>query len=197
MSHFWLVVRCTASIDTSLLEIPSTSSLDFPSLTYETSKLCPSLYQLAISNAMISRRFSLCYILNFEAYELSYEQWKSVLHLSTLWGFASLRKLALKSIKPPTDHDQLVLARTYSVDQWVLPALTALCSRAQPLSLEEAREMGLEDVVLLKIMDAMRAGEVCTEDNANSVTARGKQNYMFIHLYRRQCQLGRMSTGKL
>ncbi|KAF8274366.1 hypothetical protein EI94DRAFT_1794149 [Lactarius quietus] len=49
----------------------------------------------------------------------------------------------------------------------------------------------------IKIMDAMRAGEVCTEDNADSVTARGKQNYMFIHLYGRQCQLGRMSTGKL
>ncbi|KAF8263400.1 hypothetical protein EI94DRAFT_1807255 [Lactarius quietus] len=29
---------------------------------------------------------------------------------------------------------------------------------------------------VLKIMDAMRAGEVCTEDNADSVTARGKQN---------------------
>ena len=91
----------------------------------------------------------LCTYRDFEAHELSYEQWKSVLDLSTRWGFASLRKLALKSIKPPTSHDQLVLARTYSVEQWVLPALTALCSRALPLSLDEARQMDIEDVILV------------------------------------------------
>ena len=91
----------------------------------------------------------LCTYRNFEAHELSYEQWKSVLHLSTRWGFASLRKLALKSIRPPTAHDKLVLARTYSVEQWVVPALSALCSRALPLSLDEARQMDIEDVILV------------------------------------------------
>ncbi|KAI9429157.1 hypothetical protein H4582DRAFT_1777741, partial [Lactarius indigo] len=92
---------------------------------------------------------SVLYPANFEAHELSYEQWKSVLHLSTRWGFASLRKLALRSIKPPTPHDQLVLARTYSVDHWVLPTLTALCERTLPLSLDEAQQMSMEDVVLV------------------------------------------------
>ncbi|KAF8270193.1 hypothetical protein EI94DRAFT_1659180 [Lactarius quietus] len=92
---------------------------------------------------------SVLYPTNFETHELTYEQWRSVLHLSTRWGFASLRKLALKSINPPTPHDQLVLARTYSVDQWVLPALTALCSRTWPLSLNEARQMSIEDVILV------------------------------------------------
>ena len=86
---------------------------------------------------------------DFEAHALAYGQWKSVLHLSTRWGFASLRKLALKAINPPTPHDRLMLARTYSVDYWVLPALTALCSRTHPLSLEEARQMSMEDVVLV------------------------------------------------
>src|ERR1700677_4011131 len=86
---------------------------------------------------------------DFETQELTYEQWKSVLHLSTRWDFVSLRKLALKSIRPPTSHDQLVLARTYSVDQWVLPALTALCSRSPPLNLDEALQMNMEDVILV------------------------------------------------
>ena len=96
---------------------------------------------------------------NFEAHELSYEQWKSVLHLSTRWGFASLRKLALKSIRPPTSYDQLVLARTYSVEQWVLPALTALCSRALPLSLDEARQMDIDDVILVaSVREEIRGG---------------------------------------
>ncbi|KAH9024291.1 hypothetical protein EDB84DRAFT_1580285 [Lactarius hengduanensis] len=102
---------------------------------------------------------SVLYPANFEAHELTYEQWKSVLHLSTRWGFASLRKLALKSIKPPTPHDQFVLARTYSVDHWVLPALTALCERPLPLSLDEARQMSIEDVILVAtVREEIRGG---------------------------------------
>jgi len=163
------MVRYTASIDTSFLAIPSTFLHDLPSLAYVTTKLFPLSYQLVASNATISRHSSpsctlreLCYpclpasyrsvvifFRNFEAHKLTYEQWRSVLHLSTRWGFASLRKLALKSINPPTPHDQLLLARTYSVEHWVLPALTALCSRTMPLSLDEARQMSIEDVILV------------------------------------------------
>jgi hypothetical protein len=72
-----------------------------------------------------------------------------VLHLSTRWGFASIRRLALTTIKPPTPHDRLLLARTYSVDDWVVPALSALCERTAPLTLSEARQMDIEDVVLV------------------------------------------------
>ena len=72
-----------------------------------------------------------------------------MLHLSTRWDFASIRRLALGSIKPPTPHDRLLLARTYSIDDWVVPALSALCERTAPLSLSEARQMSIEDVVLV------------------------------------------------
>ncbi|KAH8996889.1 hypothetical protein EDB92DRAFT_1942502 [Lactarius akahatsu] len=98
---------------------------------------------------------------NFEAHELTYEQWKSVLHLSTRWGFASLRELTLKSIKPPTSHDQFVLARTYSINHWVLPALTSLCERTLSLSLDEARQMKMEDVILVAtVREEIRGGAV-------------------------------------
>ncbi|KAI0000986.1 hypothetical protein BJV77DRAFT_253601 [Russula vinacea] len=92
---------------------------------------------------------SVIYPENFEEHGLSYEQWKSVLHLSTRWGFASLRNLALNSIKPPTAFDRLLLARTYSVDHWVLPALSALCKRKRPTSLKEAHQMRIEDIVVV------------------------------------------------
>jgi len=72
-----------------------------------------------------------------------------VLHLSTRWGFASICRLVLGSIKPPTPHDRLLLARTYSVDDWVIPVLSALCERTTPLSLSEAQQMSIEDVVLV------------------------------------------------
>ncbi|KAI9452807.1 hypothetical protein F5148DRAFT_1235268 [Russula earlei] len=92
---------------------------------------------------------SVLYPENFDEHSLSYEQWRSVLHLSTRWGFASLRKLALRSVKPPTACDQLLLARTYGVDHWVLPALSALCERTTPISIKEARQMSIEDIVLV------------------------------------------------
>jgi hypothetical protein len=72
-----------------------------------------------------------------------------VLCLSTRWGFTSIRKLALSSIKPATPHDRLLLARKYSVDDWVIPALSAMCERLAPLTLSEARQMDIEDVVLV------------------------------------------------
>jgi len=86
---------------------------------------------------------------NFEQHDLSYEEWKSVLHLSTRWDFASIRRLALNNIQPPTPHDRLLLARTYSVNDWVVPALSTLCERVAPLSLDEARQMDIEDVILV------------------------------------------------
>ena len=86
---------------------------------------------------------------DFEDTGFSYEEWKSVLHLSTRWGFAAIRKLALSSIVSPTRHDLILLARTDSVDHWVVPALSELCKRIAPLTLSEARQMDIEDVVLV------------------------------------------------
>jgi hypothetical protein len=55
----------------------------------------------------------------------------------------------MRSINPPTPFDQLLLARAYSVNHWILPALSALCERTVPLSLNEARQLRIEDVVLI------------------------------------------------
>ena len=72
-----------------------------------------------------------------------------MLDLSTCWDFTSIRRLALNNIQPPTPHDRLILARAYSVGHWVIPALSALCEREAPLRLDEARQMDIEDVVLV------------------------------------------------
>ena len=52
-------------------------------------------------------------------------------------------------MKPPNPLDRLILARKHSVEEWTLPALLGLCERPKPLSLEEARLMDFEDVVLV------------------------------------------------
>ena len=50
---------------------------------------------------------------------------------------------------PPNPLDRLILARKHAVEEWTLPALLGLCERPKPLSLEEARLMDFEDVVLV------------------------------------------------
>jgi len=89
-----------------------------------------------------------------------------VLHLSTRWDFASIRKLALGSIEPPTPHDRLLLERTYSIDDWVVPALSASCERTTPLSLSEARQMSIEDVVLVSTVREDIRSNVLQVDSA-------------------------------
>jgi hypothetical protein len=79
----------------------------------------------------------------------TFEQWSAVLDLSTRWGFTSIRDLAIRSIRPPDSLKKLLLARKCNIDMWIQPALLELCMRPQPLSLEEARLMDFEDVILV------------------------------------------------
>ena len=162
-----MTARSIVSIDTSSLVTRNTSPPDLLSSESVTTKRSLQSYHWGTLNAENSKLSSLSYIpstfvglplacllieeastrRDFEKHGLCYEEWVSVLHLSTRWGFASLRKLALASINPPTPHDQLLLARRYSIEDWVLPALSSLCERTAPLSLDEARQMKIEDVV--------------------------------------------------
>jgi len=164
-----LKTHCIASTDISSLATRYTSPPDSPSSMSVTTRPSLPSYPWVISKVKTLRLSSLSYtpseisgslfisllieayllFRSFEENRLSYEEWKSVLHLSTRWGFASLRKRALSSIEPPTPHDRLLLARTFSVNDWVVPALSALCERATPLTVSEARQMDIEDVVLV------------------------------------------------
>jgi len=79
----------------------------------------------------------------------TFEQWSAILDLSTRWGFTSIRDLAIRCMRPPDPLKKLLLARKCAVEEWTLPALLELCERPEPLSLEEARLMDFEDVLLM------------------------------------------------
>jgi hypothetical protein len=79
----------------------------------------------------------------------TFEEWSAILDLSTRWGFTSIRDLAIRCIKPRDPLKKLILARRNNIDRWIQPALLELCLRPQPLSLEEARLMDFEDVILV------------------------------------------------
>jgi hypothetical protein len=90
------------------------------------------------------------YLRNFNALEeRTFEEWASILDLSTRWGFTDIRDLALRCMEPPNPLQRLVLARKYSIERWINLALLELCKRQEPLSLDEARLMDFEDVVLV------------------------------------------------
>ncbi|KAI0315205.1 aspartic peptidase domain-containing protein [Amylostereum chailletii] len=77
-------------------------------------------------------------------------QWHSVLKLAHMWSFSSIRALAIlhldRCISP---FDRLVYARMYGIEGWVVPALTALCSREDPLEVEEVEQMQARDIALV------------------------------------------------
>ena len=54
----------------------------------------------------------------------------------------------------------------YSVDHWVVPALSALCERTTPLTLSEAQQMNVEDVVLVSTVREDIRGRALQVDTA-------------------------------
>ena len=109
--------------------------------------------------------------------ERSFKEWSSILDLSTRWGFTSIRDLAIRCIKSPNPVTRLVLARKHGVEQWILPALLELCEWPEPLSLEEARLMDFEDVVLV--------GSVRQTVRSSSLIVRGAEIRSCIRAWKR------------
>ncbi|KAG8963762.1 hypothetical protein FRC03_002587 [Tulasnella sp. 419] len=74
------------------------------------------------------------------------ESWKAILYLATMWDFAKLRDLAIEAIEKLDfgPMDMIMLSRKCNVQQWLTSAYVALCTRAEPITLDEARVLGLD-----------------------------------------------------
>ncbi|KZV69818.1 hypothetical protein PENSPDRAFT_537495, partial [Peniophora sp. CONT] len=87
---------------------------------------------------------------DYNELELTREQWVSVLKLSTLYTFPSVRALAIRRLHPlliQAPLERLIIAREYVVDEWVDDACRQLVEREQPLDEKEAARIALSDVV--------------------------------------------------
>lgn len=75
-------------------------------------------------------------------------QWTSILHLAAKWEFENIKLLAIDNL---TTHaapiDKIVLGRRYGITEWLPSAYEAVCTRADPLTLEEGMKLGIEDTV--------------------------------------------------
>ncbi|KAI6017585.1 hypothetical protein BKA83DRAFT_1745139 [Pisolithus microcarpus] len=76
---------------------------------------------------------------------LSTDQWTSVLKLSTEWNFRRPRQAAVDALRRETSAvDRVVLSQRYKVEELFLPALNELVQRSDPITMEEAVQMGLD-----------------------------------------------------
>lgn len=86
-------------------------------------------------------------------YDLSLDQWTSVLKLSTMWEFHAPRIAAISHLDSLDDQidptHKVVLAMQYDIKEWMLPALLKLARRPDPISIEEGRRMGFETALKL------------------------------------------------
>ncbi|KZP05980.1 hypothetical protein FIBSPDRAFT_940208 [Athelia psychrophila] len=75
-------------------------------------------------------------------------QWTSILHLAAKWGFESIQFLAIDSLTATAiPVDKIVLGRRYSISDWLPGAYEAVCTRADPLTVEEGMKLGVEDII--------------------------------------------------
>ncbi|KAI0295262.1 hypothetical protein BC826DRAFT_1009143 [Russula brevipes] len=136
--------------------------------TQQASSSTPIIPLEGVKSVDFDAFLSVLYPLNFNTVEeRTFEEWSSILDLSTRWGFTSIRDLAVRCMKPPSPLKQLLLARKCSVEEWRLPALVELCKNPKPPSLDEARLMDFEDVVLV--------GSVRQIIRSSTITANGAE----------------------
>ncbi|KZP17930.1 hypothetical protein FIBSPDRAFT_864292 [Athelia psychrophila] len=75
-------------------------------------------------------------------------QWTSVLHLAAKWGFESIQLLAIDNLAATAiPVDKIVLGRRYGISDWLAGAYEAVCTRADPLTVEEGMKLGVEDII--------------------------------------------------
>ncbi|KZP25637.1 hypothetical protein FIBSPDRAFT_667694, partial [Athelia psychrophila] len=75
-------------------------------------------------------------------------QWTSILHLAAKWGFENIQLLAIDNLTASAiPVDKIVLGRRYGISDWLPGAYEAVCTRADPLTIEEGVKLGMEDAI--------------------------------------------------
>jgi hypothetical protein len=98
---------------------------------------------------------------NFDVHGITTcEEWRSVLHIASEWGFASIRRLAIRELVPLTSPiDKIAIGLRYDIYDWLLDAYVAVCTRTNSLTEDEGEKLGVKDVIhISSIRDALSRG---------------------------------------
>jgi hypothetical protein len=84
---------------------------------------------------------------------MSAEEWTSVLKLSTMWKFPTIRASAIQhlSTMPLKAAEKLLLAHKYHVNEWLLPALNQLAQQETLLEDTESIAQATSWVYVMKL----------------------------------------------
>ncbi|KZT72410.1 hypothetical protein DAEQUDRAFT_664420 [Daedalea quercina L-15889] len=109
------------------------------------------------------------------------DDWTAILDLATRWEFDDVRALAICELQKLSIDpvDRIVLSRKFDISgRWTLAAYAALCQRADALSLEEARQLGLETTVrIARLREQIHRGAlVCSKRHRQAPASRQVAN---------------------
>ncbi|KAI6140400.1 hypothetical protein BKA82DRAFT_4178869 [Pisolithus tinctorius] len=103
------------------------------------------------------------------------EQWTSVLKLSTAWSFEKLRQASIDALIESGIGavDRVVLSQQYDIKGWLLPALNELAKRPEPITLEEANQMGVDIALkLASVRERVTVETNCSTSRVHIASAR-------------------------
>lgn len=123
------------------LEGVTTTAFDlFLSIIYPALVLVLSLPTFPILNKFFSE---------FGKYAaITVAEWASILDLATEWKFESIRVLAIDKLALiASPVDRIVFGRKYQIPGWLTDAYQVICSRLDPLTVEEGMRLGIRDTV--------------------------------------------------
>lgn len=109
-----------------------------------------------------------------QGFRLQLDEWVSLLSISTLFDFATVRSRAIYEIEHAQTRldpiEKIVLAEKHDIPEWLAPAYEALCRRYEPLEEVEAEMIGYKKTVLL-----LRAREALRDETRNPTRPRASQ----------------------
>ncbi|EDR07775.1 uncharacterized protein LACBIDRAFT_327753 [Laccaria bicolor S238N-H82] len=87
----------------------------------------------------------------FSYFNISFDEWVSILGLATMWEFSVLRKLAIKEMaaKGMDPVSKVMLGQRYGISDWFRSGCLNLATRAMPITLDEAEKIGLVTAIRL------------------------------------------------
>ena len=98
--------------------------------------------------------------------EFSVEEWRSVLKLASLYEMAEVKAFIIKKMTPLLTEFpslQINLAKIYNIQTWLAPGLSRLACRAEPLSEDDVKLVGLTDSLkICALRETKRRCEKCT-----------------------------------
>ncbi|PCH35703.1 hypothetical protein WOLCODRAFT_80255, partial [Wolfiporia cocos MD-104 SS10] len=88
----------------------------------------------------------------YSIYDATIEDWTAILKLAYDWRFAEVKKLCCRELEKfdIAPVQKIELYQTYELDKKLLiPSYIAMCTRQEPLSVKEGRQLGLETALLI------------------------------------------------